>query len=312
MDAFARFAEAWPGRQENAAIGLARQVAEEPTQKTDGASISDLQTFLRAFACQLPTQVAADQAVAKPDSVAGLSRFAEQWRVLGLIGPLVVPRTILPALDGEALVSFAGAFAPLREQALSNGAYLNVWKVARLRRNEQSIVSVLAWLLDAQASHGLGSAVSQAILQRIRDKACAESATGAVSSLLATLRTDAACRADCEVCPFDEQEDRIDLHLQARDFELFIEAKVDARQGQDQLSRYHTKIRDLVRLRGKRAWGIIYLTCHGQIPEDVRNLPNILPLSWREVAAAIRHGVQGQVNISAVLVCQYADYIQSL
>jgi hypothetical protein len=313
LEAFSRFSAAWVLAQQKYAVNsFTGQVAEERTQKKDGISISDLHTFLRAFACQLPVPVAADQAVSQPDPVPVLLRFVEQWRGLGLDGPLVVPRAILPALDGEALVSFAGAFAPLREQALSNGAYLNVWKVAGLRRNEQSIVSVLAWLLDAQASHGLGAAVSQAVLQRIRDKACAEFAAGPASSLLATLRTDAACRADCEVCPFDEQEDRIDLHLQAQDFELFIEAKVDARQGQDQLSRYHTKIRDLARLRGKRAWGIIYLTRHGQIPEDAGDLPNILPLSWREVAAAIRHGLQGQVKISAVLACQYADHIQSL
>lgn len=310
---FSGFVDAWKLCQpQEAECGIRELPTEAPVQKIASLSASDLQKFLDAFAAELPKPEKSVPAIPVTDPVPDLCRFLAQWQALNLTGPLVVSRKTVPELDGAALVSFASAFAPLRQQALHDGAFLNVWEIAGLNHSELRIVSVLRWLLDAQETHGLGTVVSQAVLQLIRDKARAATEGGYTSNLLAALRCDTACHARSEVCPFDEQEDRIDLHLDAPDFELFIEAKVDATQGEGQLHRYHTKIRDLARLRAKSVWGIVYLTRHGQIPDDAQNLPNLTPLSWHEIASAIRQALQGREKLAAALAFQYADYIQSL
>jgi hypothetical protein len=130
----------------------------------DSGQIERLERFFRAYRSAGPS----DPTIQKAERLALL---------FDKIGPLLRqglpthPSRILPAqLDGNRLKACLAALKEPLGLARSSGEFTNVWAIAGLKRNEVRNAAVLAWLLDPNGSHGLGHAVSCALLARIDDR----------------------------------------------------------------------------------------------------------------------------------------------
>lgn len=246
--------------------------------------------------------------------VNNMRRFIEQW--------LLLPNKanqhphVHKKLDPSRLGIFVDDFQPALQRLRSSGAMANVWEAAGLKRNEVRVASSLNWFLDSLADHGQEHLLCLAVLEYL-DVLVANSADKnkfvkfPKASHLLNARNRPCYRATTEVCPLGERDNRVDIEINGTDLLLFVEVKIDAGQGIDQLRRYHSIAE---KKSAGRHWGVVYLTHHGQLPENEQSLSNTIGLSWRDVATAFqKHAVTlGENNLARHYIKQYADFIVNL
>lgn len=202
----------------------------------------------------------------------------------------------VPVPDLARVVSVVQALKEALTGAAARGDFLEVWQVAGLKRNELRNASVLAWLLNPRESHGRGDAILRALLDR-----AATSVPGwplvPDDLLLTQVRT--------EQRPLGSERDRVDIAVDGPDFALFVEVKIDALEGADQLVRYAESAREKARAMGKPHALVIYLA-----PRRPRaSPPAVACLTWQDVAAAasanLPEGLAGRI------VGQFAHHVRS-
>lgn len=118
------------------------------------------------------------------------------------------------------------------------------WEVAGLGRKEVRNTAVLSWLLDPEGTHGFGRLPLQAFLRAIRHS-----------------RNDIPedylhyCRVQVETNPTGENSNRVDIEIDADNFFLLIEVKIDAYEQPEQVARYcsDAKLRAM-----SRPWAVIF------------------------------------------------------
>jgi hypothetical protein len=155
------------------------------------------------------------------------------------------------------------------------------WEVAGLGRKEVRNTAVLAWLLDPEGTHGFGRLPLQAFLQAIRHS-----------------RNDIPedylhyCRVRVETNPTGDNTNRVDVEINADNFFLLIEVKIDAYEQPEQVARYCSD----ARLRAmSRPWAVIFLTPRGGKPLTcgLDFKPEDVPcMSWRHLAIALETSLQ--------------------
>ncbi|EKN4209738.1 PD-(D/E)XK nuclease family protein [Yersinia ruckeri] len=155
------------------------------------------------------------------------------------------------------------------------------WEVAGLGRKEVRNTAVLAWLLDPEGTHGFGRLPLQAFLRAIRHS-----------------RNDIPedylhyCRVQVETNPTGDNTNRVDIEIDADNFFLLIEVKIDACEQPEQVARYCSD----ARLRSmSRPWAVIFLTPRGGKPltcgSDFK--PADVPcISWRHLATILESSLQ--------------------
>ena len=176
-------------------------------------------------------------------------------------------------VTAQSLDRTLGQIRPARLRANAAGAFVNVWTVAGLRRNELRNAAVLAWFLDPKGTHGLGGLFIKDLLTRIRP----------VPEWLAQERDFDDLLVHTEECPIGSTENRIDISITAPGYLMFIEVKIDAPEGPDQLARYVREIAVKARAHGAHRSLVIYLTPRGRLPVG---LAELAALSWRDVEKA--------------------------
>jgi hypothetical protein len=175
-------------------------------------------------------------------------------------------------------------------QAQQQGAFLDVWGVAGLKRNEIRTASVLAWLIDPAGSHGAGDDYLRAFWNRAGGHDYFE-LTGPFRVLT-------------EHSPDGDRGQRVDIVLVGKDQIIFIEVKIDAPQHRLQLERYTEVAKSL----GKQ-FLVIYLS------EESEELPNqCKSIRWRDVAAAIRDVIRAKNPqwFSTMIAMQFARHVDAL
>lgn len=249
-----------------------------------------------------------------------LERFISGWNAKR--GPPVVPgknwaeffnewRRRAPLIDvararknsiahTSDFAKFAAAFPSAFRVYRESGAMFNTWKNARLGTDERRNCKVLAALLDHSGEHGQGSVILCRLLATIgllefRDLAAANRYS---------TRT--------EVWPLDDAESRIDIEIEDEKFLIFIEAKIGAVEGKDQLKRYL----DLAEIKAaNRKWAIIFLTPDGRdsAVEHTVCEERIKPASWTQVSRAVQYSAadcpDGPIRH---ILSQYAQFVGSL
>ncbi|NIK99329.1 PD-(D/E)XK nuclease family protein [Yersinia aleksiciae] len=155
------------------------------------------------------------------------------------------------------------------------------WEVAGLGRKEIRNTAVLAWLLDPEGTHGFGRLPLQAFLRAIRHN-----------------RNDIPedylhyCRVRVETNPTGDNTNRVDVEIDADNFFLLIEVKIDACEQPEQVARYCSD----ARLRAmSRPWAVIFLTPRGGKPLtcSLDFKPEDVPcISWRHLAIALETSLQ--------------------
>ncbi|HDR1107054.1 PD-(D/E)XK nuclease family protein [Pasteurella multocida] len=166
------------------------------------------------------------------------------------------------------------------QQEKERGMLANVWVAANLGRNEVRNSKTLRWFLDASETHGQGDFFLNGLLKSLPRS-------------IGTERIRNYCATE-ECCPLGEQSERVDIEIDGENFLLFIEVKIDAVEGVNQLQRYQ----DVAMAKSSfRPWKIIYLTPTGKVPEEHENNAQIIGLSWgnfanylnREINTHLKH-----------------------
>lgn len=151
------------------------------------------------------------------------------------------------------------------------------WEVAELGRNEVRNTSVLSWILNPHESHGFGRKPLQGLLQALRESGRSDFPEDFIHY----------CKVQVETTPCGNNINRVDIEINADNFYLLIEVKIDAREQDSQISRYcfDAKNRAI-----SRPWGVIFLTPHGNKPLTCGNdfsHKDVPCLSWRYLADTI-------------------------
>ena len=213
--------------------------------------------------------------------------------------------------------NFDKAAEPIRE-ARKNGLVLNVWQAAGLKTNEVRNSQVLKWLLDWRGDHGQGNKILVELLKLLPPRFCYEPKSYSIIA---------------ECCPLGNIENRVDIEIDAPEFLLFVEVKINALEGKEQLKRYYREAM-LKTKNVKKDWGVIYLTKTGYlsttehgiktallndnnditklIHDDLRNdtQQRLIPMSWSDISKLLyQYAVQANVNNrGAWLAKQFADH----
>ncbi|HEM8209233.1 TPA: PD-(D/E)XK nuclease family protein [Providencia rettgeri] len=169
----------------------------------------------------------------------------------------------------------------LQHRALS----FDPWEVAGLERKEVRNTAVLAWLLDPEGTHGFGRLPLQTLLQTIRHN-----------------RNDIPedyhryCRVQVETNPTGDCTNRVDIEIDADNFLLFIEVKIDASEQPEQIARY---CEDAEYRAMSRPWAVVFLTPQGKESQTLgpKFKPENVPcLSWRQLASCMEDPLQLYYN----------------
>lgn len=230
--------------------------------------------------------------------------------------------------DDEALAHFFSAFepalAPIREQC-KLGMASNVWKAAKLKEDEVRNTEVLRWLLDWRGNHGQDNQILAKFLQIFE------------GDLVMQAPTKYQCYA--ETNPLGDQTNRVDIEIDAPDFLLLIEVKIDAIEGKDQLKRYYRDAVIKSKNRQKthqKNWAVVYLTKNGALTTSEETIKSalladanclhihealrqdtqkrLIAMQWKQVAkmlTAYANQAEQTHNRGAWLAKQFADHIKT-
>jgi PD-(D/E)XK nuclease superfamily len=203
-------------------------------------------------------------------------------------------------LDSGHFAEFIAAFPVAFDEYRRSGSMLNVWRTAQLGNDEIRNCKVLATFLDHSGDHGQGvdilcSLLSTIGLQEFTERVCKR-----------------RYQTHTEVWPLNNAVSRVDIKIEGDDFLIFIEAKIAANEGDDQLQRYV----DLARAKaGSRDWAVIYLTPDGRQSSNfiLSDSDKVYSASWMQVSRAMRSCVAGCID-GAIrhLLLQYAEFVAGL
>lgn len=207
-----------------------------------------------------------------------MQTFLSAFRRLQSLAP---GRDVKPPtpIDANSLTSILGEFRRFEDKTRESGKLINVWRLSGIGRDEVKNSAVLCWLLDSRGSHGVGSAVLNAFLAILKDRYDGnfplplpiESGSYFVSR---------------EAYQISDTESRIDVAIGGRDLVLFIEVKIDAIEGPEQLERYLKLAEKKAENFGHDRHAVIFLTTSLDGQTSVQS-PRLIQAEWRDVAQAI-------------------------
>jgi hypothetical protein len=234
-----------------------------------------------------------------------LARFFEQSHSLAslrAIPDLGAPEIPKRDLDVEQLARTLDCLSVPLAQARSAGAFLNVWAVAGLKRDEVRNAAVLAALFNPNAYPETGPDFLWAFLERARDS------RGGWLPDEAELRAGYTVRT--EDYPLGQTESRVDLSIEGRTFLLIIEVKIDAGEGHEQLRRYDYVLREKASRLGKRPV-LVYLS-----PRRCKIPPSeMVHATWADVVFAARRvgraSKSSDQSLISYLLLHFASHAQA-
>ncbi|MBN4073347.1 PD-(D/E)XK nuclease family protein [Mariprofundus ferrooxydans] len=240
-----------------------------------------------------------------------LPQFISEWEKLPTRPPVTSRK--ISEVTYNALHRFIADFSPAINKFRETGVQANVWAIAGLKHNEVRISSVLNWFLSPNATHGQSSKICFSLLSRIEKLTQGNdqitSAFPKASDLHDKENEDIArYTSTTEVCPYGKQDNRVDIILDGTNLLLYIEVKIDAPQGREQLQRYHELAKAC---HAGRNWGVVYLTPKGILPDDAKQLENCIAISWSEVADVFRKSEKTleYSHLSRHYIGQFAQYV---
>lgn len=226
-----------------------------------------------------------------------LTNFFMRWSSLPVFEPEIVEETKFELKSFHEFINNYKHASTAIDEVRKTGFHLNVWKTAGIGSDEVRNSKVLKWLLDCHGDHGQGSI----ILERMLDSLSIPSFTG---------RIPHSYTIKAESYPLGDNLNRVDIELNLDNILIFIEVKINASEGVEQLKRY--KEVAVSKANGK-AIAIIYLTRKGDLPVLYREDEVFIPLSWKKLAEILNRYAMGESanNRAAWLISQYARHIKN-
>jgi hypothetical protein len=115
-----------------------------------------------------------------------------------------------------------------------------------------------------------------------------------------------------ETYPLSNEESRVDIEIVSPEFLIIVEVKVDAPEGEEQVSRYLTLAS---RKAAGRPFAVIFLSRHNS-PVDLKKELHVIRTTWKGLAAAIREVAGASVSTESgfvdILLAQFAQHIKAL
>ncbi|WP_454917080.1 PD-(D/E)XK nuclease family protein [Xanthobacter sediminis] len=229
---------------------------------------------------------------------AGLVRFLDQFRRLNEFRSHL-PSPLRSPPDPATWSAFFNGLHDACCAARADDRMTNIWAIAGLKRNEVRTTSVLAWALDHRQDHGFGDAVLRALFERFAEQ------------LPADIQLGANYRVRTEYCAFGAQEDRIDIAIEGENYIIFIEAKIDAPEGAQQIERYLRKAKDRAQHTRKSAWCVLYLSESSPAIQAT----GVVRILWHDIADAIEVAVKrrpGPESFSSHALQHFATHVRQL
>lgn len=202
--------------------------------------------------------------------------------------------------DVVALGDFGSKLRDSMESVEISGLLGDPWSAASLRRNEVRNASVLRWFLDPNGGHGCGAALLTYVLERAASKLAGHFPTS----------PSARCSVAVEECPDGDRASRVDIQIDDPAFFLLVEVKINASEQPRQVERYCNIAADRA---GTRPWAVVFLTTDGRAPETAADhITSVVPVSWREIASALRRATRTASPIPRFLASTFAAHIAKL
>jgi hypothetical protein len=108
-----------------------------------------------------------------------------------------------------------------------------------------------------------------------------------------------------EECPLGSETDRVDIAIDGPDFVLFVEVKIDALEGKEQLRRYAEAARRKANAYGKAHGRVIYLSPRPPLVPP----PEVAVVTWRVVARAL--SALPRAGFNGALAHGFAHHVRS-
>lgn len=233
--------------------------------------LSELKRFFSALEA---TSVGVRRTRSEPDFGARLGVLFQSLSETGILAPQAnLPAPVPASVNVAALTEFLGALGEPIKEATESGHFLNVWSLAGVRRDELRNAALLCWLLDSSGTHGRGDKFWQQFLRRMADELPRGFAPDACTAQRFTARL--------ETYPLANTERRVDIELENDHFLAFVEVKVDAAEGRDQIGSYVALAAQKAHVRPY----CVFLIC--PIATDIERRDHVAVASWRIVADAI-------------------------
>ena len=213
-----------------------------------------------------------------------------------------LPTRPVVALD---LSKLKALFLDLREQLLivrKRGDLVDIWSIAGLKRNEVRNCAVLAWLLSPRGSHGQGHDILKAFLNLAAGQK--RWVFDDADLARATVRT--------EHYPLADSQNRVDIVIDGPSFLAFVEVKIDASEGTEQLSRYMTAAQ-FKQSHQKDNGYLIYLSPKAPDQNSVLEFSeNFSHITWPEVAKLLKSDKTKHVSKthSQIVINGFGHHIQ--
>ena len=186
--------------------------------------------------------------------------------------------------------------APLAEMRI-DGALLNVWKASGLKRDEVRNSSALAALLDPQQIGSDAKRILKEFLNRLRWSGNAP--------LPSHSQLEEPYRVAVETNPYGQESNRIDLSIEGSTFFLYIEIKIDAVEGEDQIDRYIAVMKSRADVLLKQSF-FIYLS-----PRSSKKFyQEVTHANWKDIATAVRNVSRSSSDINSRLLKQFAEHVK--
>ncbi|MFT8209969.1 MAG: PD-(D/E)XK nuclease family protein [Symbiopectobacterium sp.] len=210
-----------------------------------------------------------------------LPGFFQQWPENALTFNEPISTEKIDIDVGQLMVFFSRLATPLQtvqHRVLS----FDPWDIAGLKRKEVRNSAVLAWLLNPQGSHGFGAVPLYTLLASIR--------TSENKAFPAEFTR--FCRVRVESNPNGDSKNRVDIEIDADNFFVLIEVKIDAFEQEEQIERYCLDAEK--RATKKRRWGVVFLTPQGKQPKSIGadNPHCISCLSWSDLATRFEESMR--------------------
>lgn len=207
----------------------------------------------------------------------------------------VLPSPVLPEISPERIIALTELIMPLHNQEWENGCAINVWDLAGIKYNEGRNSAILAWLLNPQGTHGLGARVIDHLLRVARTK---QSGWPDLNDSLTNLSVVTEC------WPVGSTTERVDIVVDGDSFTLFVEVKIQAREGKKQLARYVKAAEAKRRATGKQYGLVLYLS-----PIPPVNPPDeVAFITWRDIGGILRGLPKSGFN--GAIIQQFAQHIE--
>ena len=187
--------------------------------------------------------------------------------------------------------------------ARNRGNFINIWEVVDLGRREVRNAAILAWLLNPRGNHGQGSSILQELMSRVE---LIDSAWKLERAVLARARVKAELR------PLGSDRDRVDISIDGPNFAIFIEVKIDATEGERQLSRYTEAAVARAAARARACDQdlrplVILLSPRG--PAEL--VPGLIHLAWNDVALALTGASARSEGLARHFIRSFSTHIRA-